>query len=192
MRPMVRAPRFVACLALLLAGCATQQQMLQQRQFQAEQVALQRARFDMNCPTATATVLSSDFIQPAIQGPWVQGLQRLEYTVGVEGCGERTTVVVMCQEGTETCFATNPGREMAAPAPMAAPAYGGAYNGAAPAPAAAGTSQSAVLTACKADIDQFCSNVPVGGGRVKQCMKSHLSQLSEQCKEALFQAWLKD
>jgi hypothetical protein len=192
MRPMMRGSRWLSGLALLVAGCMTQQQMLQQRQYQAEQVALKRAQFDLGCPTANATVLSSDFIQPAIQGPWVQGLQRLEYTIGIEGCGQRTTVVVMCQEGTETCFATNPGRELAAPvaAPLAAPAYGDTY--AAPAPVAAGANQSAVMTACKSDISQFCSNVPVGDGRVKQCMKSHLSQLSEQCKEAMFQAWLKD
>ena len=49
-----------------------------------------------------------------------------------------------------------------------------------------------VLTACKSDIKRFCSNVPVGNGRVKACMKSHLPELSEQCKEALFQAWLTD
>ena len=49
-----------------------------------------------------------------------------------------------------------------------------------------------VLTACKSDIARFCSNVPVGNGRIKACMKSHLSELSEQCKETLFQAWLRD
>lgn len=49
-----------------------------------------------------------------------------------------------------------------------------------------------VLTACKGDIQRFCSNVPVGEGRVKNCMKAHLPELSEQCKEALFQAWLRD
>ena len=47
-----------------------------------------------------------------------------------------------------------------------------------------------VLTACKRDIARFCSKVPPGEGRIKQCMKAHLPQLSEPCKEALFQAWL--
>ena len=95
---------FVATLAAV-AGCMSQQQMLQQRQPTAIDTALQRGRFDLNCPAATATVLSSDFINPAIQGPWVSGLQRLEYTIGVEGCGQRTTYIVICQEGTDTCFA---------------------------------------------------------------------------------------
>ena len=49
-----------------------------------------------------------------------------------------------------------------------------------------------VLTACKGDIKRFCGNVPVGEGRVKDCMKAHLPELSEPCKEALFQAWLRD
>jgi hypothetical protein len=48
----------------------------------------------------------------------------------------------------------------------------------------------AVLGACKPDIKQFCSEVPPGNGRVKACMKAHLPELSEPCKEALFQAWL--
>ena len=49
----------------------------------------------------------------------------------------------------------------------------------------------AALQACKPDIAQFCSQVPPGQGRVKACMKEHIHQLSEPCKEALFQAWLK-
>ena len=177
---MTPRPRLLALACLTLAGCMTQQQQLQQRQFNAEQVALQRAQFEMNCPSATTTVLSSDYIQPAIQGPWVAGLTRLEYTIGVEGCGQRTTVVVMCQEGTETCFAANPAPTTAAPAP------------AAPMPLGEPAPTNPTLTACKNDIARFCSAVEVGDGRVKACMKSHLTQLSEPCKEALFQAWLRD
>jgi hypothetical protein len=105
-------PRIRLALPLLLlsgvAGCMSQQQQLAQRQPEAIQAALQRGRFDLNCPTATGTVLSNDYIQPAIQGPWVNGLNRVEYTVGVEGCNQRTTYVVMCQEGTNTCFAASP------------------------------------------------------------------------------------
>jgi hypothetical protein len=64
----------------------------------------------MNCPTATGSVLSSDYIQPAIQGPWLNGLQRVEDTIGVEGCNKREVYVVLCQVGTDTCFAANPNR----------------------------------------------------------------------------------
>jgi len=92
----------------IAAGCATEQQMLAEKQPQAIDAALARGRFDLDCPTATALVLSSDFIQPALQGPWVSGIERLEYTIGIEGCGKRTTIVVMCQEGSSSCFAANP------------------------------------------------------------------------------------
>jgi hypothetical protein len=95
-------------VGLAVFSCATQQQMLQQGAPEAEQTALQRGRFDLNCPGATASMLSQDFIQPAIQGPGVSGLQRKEYTIGVEGCGQRKVYVVICQEGTGTCFAANP------------------------------------------------------------------------------------
>jgi len=97
-------------VAATIAGCASQQQQLVAKQPLAIQTAVQRAKFDLNCPTATGTLLSQDYIQPAIQGPWVNGLNRVEYTVGVQGCDQRTTYVVMCQEGTETCFAANPDR----------------------------------------------------------------------------------
>jgi hypothetical protein len=95
-------------LLVIAAGCATQTQMLDTRQDGAVQTALTRGRFELNCPSATATVLSRDFIQPAVQGPWVSGLQRIEYTVGVAGCNQRSTYIVICQEGTDTCFAANP------------------------------------------------------------------------------------
>jgi len=93
-------------------GCATESQLLTQKQGGAVQTALERGRFELNCPAATATVLSSDFIQPALQGagPWmVGGLERVEYTVGVAGCDQRKTYVVLCQVGTETCFAAHTG-----------------------------------------------------------------------------------
>jgi hypothetical protein len=48
----------------------------------------------------------------------------------------------------------------------------------------------AAAKACKPDIARFCSQVAPGGGRIKACMKEHLPELSEPCKEALFQAWL--
>jgi Cysteine rich repeat len=48
----------------------------------------------------------------------------------------------------------------------------------------------AVLQACKPDISRFCSQVAPGQGRIKACMKEHLQELSEPCKEGLFQAWL--
>jgi hypothetical protein len=98
----------VCAVVGMVTACASQSQLIQSKQSTAVQTALERGRFDLNCPSATGTVLSSDYIQPALQGPWVGGLQRVEYTVGVEGCNQRTTYVVLCQLGTDTCFAANP------------------------------------------------------------------------------------
>jgi hypothetical protein len=92
------------------AGCQTQQQMVQNQQGMAVQTALNRARFDMNCSSATGQVLSTNVSQPSIQGRFASayGVQRIEYTVGVTGCGQRRTYIVVCPEGGG-CFAA-PGR----------------------------------------------------------------------------------
>jgi hypothetical protein len=100
-----------ALFAVLLgAGCVTQAQFLQSKQQMAIQTGQARGQFDLNCPSATATLLSSEVVQPALQGPLVQGVQRAEFTIGVAGCGERKTYVVICPEGGDGCFATGPGR----------------------------------------------------------------------------------
>ena len=49
----------------------------------------------------------------------------------------------------------------------------------------------AAARACRPDIRQFCGDVAPGQGRIKACMKAHIGELSEPCKEALFQAWLR-
>ena len=90
------------------AGCQTEQQMLQSSQGMAVQTALNRARFDMNCSSATGQVLSNNVSQPSIQGPLggtAYGVQRMEYTVGVTGCGQRRTYIVICPQGGAGCFA---------------------------------------------------------------------------------------
>jgi hypothetical protein len=70
----------------------------------------------------------------------------------------------------------------------AAPAGSTAASGA----VAQSVNPLAVLGACRPDIRSFCSTVSAGNGRIKTCMKQHLHQLSEPCKEALFQAWLQE
>jgi hypothetical protein len=49
----------------------------------------------------------------------------------------------------------------------------------------------AVLQACKPDFARFCSQTQPGQGRIKACMKEHIQELSDPCREGLFQAWLK-
>ena len=68
--------------------------------------ALKRARFEMNCPGATAAVLSSETIQ-APGGPRVMGVERAEFTVGATGCGKRSSLVVICADQADGCFAAD-------------------------------------------------------------------------------------
>ena len=92
---------------LATAGCQTQQQMVQSSQGMAVQTALNRAKFDMNCSSATGQVLSTNVSQPSVQGRFASAyrVQRMEYTVGVTGCGKRRTYIVVCPEGGTGCFA---------------------------------------------------------------------------------------
>ena len=103
---MLRA--VVSTAAVLLAACATQQQVLQGKQQMAIEAASRRGQFEMNCPNVTATVLSDEMTQPALQGPVVEGVPRALYTIGVAGCNQRKTFAVICPEGGTGCFAADP------------------------------------------------------------------------------------
>jgi hypothetical protein len=97
-------------IALALTGCASQSQFLSDKQGMAMQTALSRAKFDLNCQQVSPPVLiSEEVVQPVLQGPWVSGIQRAEYTIGVKGCDKHETYVVICPEGGEGCYAAGPG-----------------------------------------------------------------------------------
>lgn len=98
---------FSALTLAVLTGCATNQQMLDKRQDDAVSTVLNRARFEMNCPEAQGSVLSREVVQPAINAPLLGGVERLEYTIGVAGCDQRKTYIVICPEGGEGCFAAD-------------------------------------------------------------------------------------
>ena len=69
-------------------------------------MALKRGQFELNCLAATASVLSSQLAQPVGNGPILRGPERAEYTIGVSGCDQRKTYVVICpQDGSGGCFA---------------------------------------------------------------------------------------
>ena len=92
--------------ASVVTGCQSSAQILSQEQGKAVDTAVQRGRFEMDCPQATGTVLSSNMLQPAVWG----GLERAEYTVGIEGCGKRSVYVVVCQVDSVSCFAVSGAR----------------------------------------------------------------------------------
>lgn len=89
----------------VLGGCQSQQQIVNEMQADATQVAQQRGKFELNCPAATAQILSKEMIQSAITNPRWAPPQRAEYTVGVSGCGQRATYLVVCAQGGTGCIA---------------------------------------------------------------------------------------
>ena len=96
--------------AAALAGCTSTAQYMQQLEPKAIETAVSRGRFEMNCPEATGSVLSMDMLQPAVQGIRFSGPERAEYTIGVSGCGQRGTYLVICpldQSGCWTAGARN-------------------------------------------------------------------------------------
>jgi hypothetical protein len=42
----------------------------------------------------------------------------------------------------------------------------------------------AMCQACAADYKSLCGDVEMGGGKIMQCLKSHRTQLSAECKDA--------
>jgi hypothetical protein len=41
------------------------------------------------------------------------------------------------------------------------------------------------MEACKADKEKFCKDVEMGGGKMKECMKSHEAELSAGCRDMM-------
>jgi hypothetical protein len=94
-----------AVIAVLFGGCQSQQQMVDEMQADATQVAKQRGKFELNCPTATASVLSKEMIQSEIVNPRWAPPERAQYTIGVAGCDKRATYLVVCAMGGTGCVA---------------------------------------------------------------------------------------
>ena len=108
-RRLVRAAAW-SLAGLLVAGCVTTAQFLDKKQEAAVKTAVTRGQFELSCPTATGEVLSREIVQPVMMGPWVGGVQRGEYTVGVSGCDKKMVFTVICPDYGEGCFAAGPGR----------------------------------------------------------------------------------
>lgn len=95
----------IVAIGAIFSGCQSQQQMVDEMRADATQVATTRGKFELDCPGATATVLSKEMIQSAIVNPRWAPPERAQYTVGVEGCNKRATYQVICAEGGTGCVA---------------------------------------------------------------------------------------
>jgi hypothetical protein len=85
--------------ALIAAGCASGPPFIEAAQPAALQTAQRRAQFEWNCPAATAQVLSQEMVTSPLQYTRFAPPERAEYTVGVAGCGQRHTYLVICTDG---------------------------------------------------------------------------------------------
>ncbi len=94
---------WILAMAAMVAGCASGPPFIDQAQPEAMTVAQRRGAFEFNCPAATPQLLTRETLQPI---SFRFGIERAEYTIGVSGCGQRATYVVICpdQPGS-TCFA---------------------------------------------------------------------------------------
>jgi hypothetical protein len=106
---LYKYPLFTLITLLAVSGCQSQGKVLANDQDIAIQTAVRRGQFELGCPAATGSVLSSNMLQPVLWG----GEERAEYSVGVSGCGKRAVYVVVCPMGSTGCFAAsgrgNPG-----------------------------------------------------------------------------------
>ena len=95
----------LAALAVAVVGCTTDAQYMQKLKPQAVETAVNRGKFEMACQQVTGEVISEDMLQPAIQGFYARGgPERAEYTVGVAGCGQRATYMVICPLNQTGCW----------------------------------------------------------------------------------------
>ena len=98
-------PSLLAAIPILLSACASGPPFADQIQPTAIDMAVRRGQFEMNCPSATGKLISSETIQPPVR-PFIMIPERAEFTVGVTGCGKRNSYVVICPDnGSNSCFA---------------------------------------------------------------------------------------
>jgi hypothetical protein len=83
-------------LPFILSACATEAEFLAENAPSAQNTALTRGRFELNCPQATATVLSQKVTY--INGIAAGGYEWTEYTIGVRGCDKQTVYMVACRD----------------------------------------------------------------------------------------------
>ena len=95
---------FLLASRFFIAGCQSSAEMLEKMEPQAIQTAVNRGKFEMNCPNATGTILSKDVLQPAVRAVRFSGPERAEYTIGIAGCNERATYLVICPMDCSGCW----------------------------------------------------------------------------------------
>jgi hypothetical protein len=104
----IALPSATLLVMLTVAGCATPPaQVLDGMEPQAIETALQRGRFDLQCPSAQPTVLSRQLRPPVVETIRFAGVPHGIFTIGVSGCGKQMTFQIACPEGGYGCFSAD-------------------------------------------------------------------------------------
>ncbi len=97
----------VLAASFVVSGCQSNAQIMANEEKIAIDTAVRRGQFELDCPTATGEMLTSDMLQPVL---W-RGVERAEYSIGVAGCGKRSTYTVICPLDSSDCVSTS-GQDM--------------------------------------------------------------------------------
>jgi len=79
----------VIALATILSACASQTSRVDEMQPYAIKTGQQRGASELDCPAATAQVVTKKEIEAAQTTGWYEYPHRSEFTVDVTGCGKR-------------------------------------------------------------------------------------------------------
>jgi hypothetical protein len=99
----VFASGVVAAILATIFGCASGPPPDEAFQSSAERVAQQRGVAELECPAATAQVLSKETIEEPQGTGWYTPPHKAAYTVDISGCGKRTTYTVSCDDRQKSC-----------------------------------------------------------------------------------------
>lgn len=174
------AGRLLSRGLVTLADCTSDQQYLEQGRDEASVTALERARFGLNCLEAAASVL----LQKLVQSPVVASAPR---AVAASPAMESGSVADRWRWVNRLVGASLV-LSLAACQRQALPVCAAPLPALEPAPAATSGEQLTVARACASDIERFCAGVLPRQGIIKDCMKSHVTELSAGCFDAVMAA----
>ena len=104
----VYRPAALAVVVLVASSCVN---IVAQNAPAALQTAESRAKFELNCPNVTASILS----QKVVEGLRVAGS---EHTIGVRGCGKEAVYLTYCRDPEDCNAFSQTGRINAVPETM--------------------------------------------------------------------------
>jgi hypothetical protein len=92
-----------AAVFATLYGCASEPLPAESLQSVAVSTAQQRGAADLGCPAAAGQILSKETLEEGQATGWSEYPHRAAYTVGVSGCGKRTTYSLICDDRQKSC-----------------------------------------------------------------------------------------